>query len=141
MKIIRYDEYGGPEVLRVADAPTPQAGPGEVLVRVEAAGINVADTMQRRNAYPQPVPLPAYPGGEVPDTVEAVGDGVAAVAPGDRVVALLTGGGYAEYAVAPIAMVSPLPPGLSYGQALAPRISSETDLSVRIPRWPRVSGR
>ena len=52
MKIIRYDEFGGPEVLRVEEVPIPQAGPGQVLVRVEAAGLNFADTMQRRNAYP-----------------------------------------------------------------------------------------
>ena len=126
MKIIRYDEYGGPEVLRVEEVPVPQAGRGEVLVRVEAAGINFADTMQRRNASPQPTSLPAFPGGEIAGTVEAVGEGVTSVAPGSTVIAVINGGGYAEFAVVPAEMIFPLPAGLSPHQALTLQLQGLT---------------
>ena len=126
MKIIRYDEYGGPEVLRVEEVPVPQAGPGEVLVRVEAAGLNFADTMQRRNASVQPTSLPAFPGGEIAGTVEAVGEGVTTIAGGSNVMAVVSGGGYAEFAVVPVGMVFPLPPGLSNYQALGLQLQGLT---------------
>lgn len=126
VKIIRYDEFGGPEVLRVEEVPVPQAGPGEVLVRVEAAGLNFADIMQRRNAYLQPTPLPAFPGGEIAGTVEAVGEGVTTVAVGSNVMAVISGCGYAEFTVVPAGMVFPLPPGLSNYQALALQVQGLT---------------
>ncbi|GAB3220915.1 alcohol dehydrogenase catalytic domain-containing protein [Spirosoma arcticum] len=81
MKQIQFHQYGEPEVLYLEDVPVPQPGPGEVLIRVEAAGLNFADTMQRRNAYPQPTPLPGLPGGEIAGIIKQVGTGVTSVAP------------------------------------------------------------
>ncbi len=127
MKHIVFREFGGPEVLRLEEVPTPQPGPGQVLIRVEAAGVNFADSMQRRNVYLQQPTLHAVLGGEVAGTVEQVGEGVTSVAVGSAVVALLpANGGYAEYAVAPAQTVFPLPPGVSGPQALALQIQGLT---------------
>jgi len=127
MKQVQFHQYGEPEVLHLEEVPIPQPGPGEVLIRVEAAGINFADTMQRRNTYPQPTPLPGLPGGEITGVVEQVGTGVSSVAVGNQVVAVLpNGGGYADYAVAPASMAFPLPPGVSGQQALALQLQGLT---------------
>jgi NADPH2:quinone reductase len=109
MRAVQIEEFGGPEVLQVADIPTPEPGDGQVLIKVEACGMNFADTHQRENSYLSRFELPLVLGGEVAGTTED----------GTRVVALLASGGYAEYAVAPEATVVPLPDGVEPGEALA----------------------
>ena len=119
MKAILAEEFGGPEVLRYAEVERPSPGEGEVLIEVEAAGVNYADTMRRRNRYLTRQPLPFTPGSEVAGVVAGVGDGVEDVSEGDRVVTLLGTGGYAEYAVAPAAGLIPLPENLGFDEAAA----------------------
>lgn len=103
-------EFGGPEVLRLTDLPTPEPAPGEALIRVARAGLNFADTHTRTNSYVQKATLPLIPGGEVAGKL---------VETGERVVALVGSGGYAEYAVAREDRVFGVPAGLDDGTALA----------------------
>ena len=110
MRAIQMSEYGGPEVLQLVDLPVPEPGPGEVLVRVARAGLNFADTHRRTNTYLAEDALPLVPGSEVAGVREDTGQ---------RVVALLGSGGYAEYAVAPGALTFPIPEGISDETALA----------------------
>jgi len=110
MRAIQMSEYGGPEVLQLVDLPVPEPGPGEVLVRVSRAGLNFADTHRRTNSYLAKDALPLVPGSEVAGVREDTGQ---------RVVALLGSGGYAEYAVAPGALTFPIPEGISDETALA----------------------
>ena len=98
MKAIRVHEYGGVDALRYDDIPVPQPGPGEALVKIEAAGVNYIDTYQRSGIYP--VALPAILGVEAAGVVEATGDGVTAVSAGDRVAFAMQPGTYAAYTVA-----------------------------------------
>lgn len=108
---------GGPEVLRPVTCPVPQPGPGEVLLRVRAAGVNRPDVIQRKGAYPPPPGASPLPGLEVAGEIAALGAGVETRAIGDSVCALLAGGGYAEYAVAPAGQCLPIPKGLSMTEA------------------------
>ena len=121
MKIIDVPKPGGPDALILAERPVPQPGAGEVLIRVAAAGINRADVLQRSGNYPPPAGAPSYPGLEVSGTVEVLGAGTSEFKRGDRVCALLQGGGYAEYCVAPEGQILALPAGvdLIQGAALA----------------------
>lgn len=119
MRAIEISEPGGPEVLRATTRPLPQPAAGEVLIRVAAAGINRPDVFQRKGLYPPPPGASDLPGLEVAGTVAAVGDGVTCPAAGDLVCALLAGGGYAEYAVAPAPQVLPVPDGLDMIAAAA----------------------
>lgn len=113
MRAIDPAERGGPEVLRIVERPVPAPGAGEVLIRVAAAGVNRPDVLQRVGLYPMPPGAPSIPGLEVAGTVVAAGPGAAASLVGTRVCALISGGGYAEYAVAVAAHCLPLPAGLS----------------------------
>jgi len=117
VRAIQMTEFGGPEVLRLADLPVPEPGPDEVLVRVSHAGLNFADTHTRTNSYVQRATLPLVPGGEVAGVREDTGE---------RVVALVGSGGYAEYALAPSDRVFPVPDGLDDGSALAMLIQGTT---------------
>ena len=119
MKAITLPEFGGPEALVLADVETPTPGAGEVLVRVAAAGVNRADTLQRQGHYPPPPGASDVPGLEVSGVVEALGDGVEAWAVGDEVCALLAGGGYAEYVAVPAGQLLPVPDGVSLIDAAA----------------------
>ncbi len=119
MRVVRFYQYGGPEVLKVEDAPAPEPGPGEALVRVEAAGVNYADTRRRLGAYVEPTPLPWVVGSEIAGTVAKLGPGVSGIAEGQRVMALTAGGGYADYAVIPAQTLLPIPAQLSFTQAAA----------------------
>jgi NADPH2:quinone reductase len=116
MRAIQIEEFGGPDVMQVADLPTPEPGDDEVLIRVTCAGINWADTHTRENDYLARYELPLVPGGEVVGIVER---GAGEFREGQRVVALTGTGGYAEYATAHVATTFPLPDEVDDGQALA----------------------
>ena len=119
MKAIVVQQFGGPDVLRPADVPDPHPGPGQVLVRVKAAGVNPVDTYIRDGKY-GPKAFPYTPGTDVAGTVERVGDGVIAIRPADRVYAYArAGGAYAEQLVCDVSEVHPLPPRLSFAQGAA----------------------
>lgn len=120
MKVVRFHHVGGPEVLVYEDVPDPTPGAGEVLIRVEAVGLNFADVMRRRgDDYPDPSPPPFVLGAEVAGTVVALGAGVSGVEIGRLVLATPGVGGYAQYICVPAAMVIPLPAGVSAVQAAA----------------------
>ena len=110
---------GGPDVLEPREVPIPAPGPGEVLIRVEAAGVNRPDLRQRQGGYPPPPGVTEVLGLEVAGEVVSSGDDVLSFAEGDKVVALVAGGGYAEYCVAPAPQVLPWPAGLSAVEAAA----------------------
>lgn len=117
MRAIQIKQTGGPEVLEVVDLPTPQPGPGQVLVKIEAAGVNFIDTYLREGRYP--APLPFTPGQEGAGTVESVGSGVTGFNAGDRVAWTGTRGSYAEFAVVPATELLRLPDQISFEQAAA----------------------
>jgi putative PIG3 family NAD(P)H quinone oxidoreductase len=119
MTVIEIREPGGPEVLVPAERARPKPGPGEVLVKVEAAGVNRPDVMQRRGLYPPPPGASDIPGLEIAGTVEEAGEGVQHLHARDRVCALVSGGGYAEYAVAPEPQCLPIPRSLDATKAAA----------------------
>jgi NADPH:quinone reductase len=100
---------GGPDVLQPVELPTPQPGPREVLIRVAASGVNRPDVMQREGKYPPPPGASDIPGLEVSGTIAECGPGVERWAVGDRVCALVSGGGYAEYCIAPDVQCLPVP--------------------------------
>ena len=114
---------GGPEVLQPRRVPVPAPRPGEVLVKVAAAGVNRPDVLQRRGLYPIPPGVNPTPGLEVAGTVVALGEGgnagAGGFAVGDAVCGLTDGGGYAEYCVVPVSQLLPMPAGLSAAQAAA----------------------
>jgi len=117
MTAIEIREPGGPEVLVPARRPLPQPGAGEVLIKVAAAGVNRPDVLQRKGGYPPPKGASDIPGLELAGEVVAVGEGVSAPSLGEQVCALVTGGGYAEYCVAPAPQCLPVPKGFSLEQA------------------------
>ena len=122
MQVIAITNPGAPDVLRLADADTPTAGAGEVLIRVHASGVNRPDVLQRKGAYPPPAGASPIPGLEVAGVV-ASGDTEAMAAAGlkvgDAVCALVAGGGYASWCVAPVVQCLPVPKGLSMVEAAA----------------------
>lgn len=130
MKAIRMHEFGGADSLRLDEIEKPQAGAGEVLIKTAVAGINYADTMLRTGNYLFTPPLPFMPGFEVAGTIEAVGEGVEGLQAGQRVIASLQGGGYAEYAVADVGRVVPIPENLEYGKATALLVQGLTALGL-----------
>jgi NADPH:quinone reductase len=117
MRAIQMTEFGGPEVLKLAELPVPEPGPGEALIRVTRAGLNFADTHTRTNSYVQKATLPLVPGGEVAGVREDTGE---------RVVALVGSGGYAEYALAREELIFPIPDELEDGTALAMIVQGTT---------------
>lgn len=116
---IEISQPGGPEVLKPARRPLPSAGAEEVLVRVAAAGVNRPDVMQRKGMYPPPPGAPDTPGLEIAGEVVAVGNGVSSPGIGEPVCALVAGGGYAEYCLAPAALCLPWPGGMNAVSAAA----------------------
>ncbi|MDW3683320.1 NAD(P)H-quinone oxidoreductase [Cupriavidus sp. CV2] len=119
MIVVDVPRHGGPEVLSVQERPEPKPAAGEVLIRVQAAGVNRPDVMQRAGIYPMPPDAPSVPGLEVAGTVSALGDGVTHWKVGDRVCALLIGGGYAEYVAVPGGQCMPIPGGIDMVLAAA----------------------
>jgi NADPH2:quinone reductase len=119
MTAIAITTPGGPEVLKPVTLPIPVPKPGEILVRVKAAGVNRPDVLQRQGGYPPPPGAPDTPGLEIAGEVVALGDGVKRYEAGDRVCALVPGGGYAQYAVVHEDNALPVPPGLSFTEAAA----------------------
>lgn len=117
MRVVEITEPGGPDVLVATTRPLPVPGPGEVLIRVQAAGVNRPDVFQRQGGYPPPPGASDLPGLEVAGTIAALGPDVSGWRVGDAVCALLAGGGYAEYATAPAPQCLPLPEGLDMVQA------------------------
>ncbi|AJY08307.1 MULTISPECIES: quinone oxidoreductase family protein [Burkholderia] len=120
MKAVRFYKTGGPETLVYEDVPDPSLADDEVLIRVEAAGVNFADVMRRRgDDYPEPSPTPFTLGAEVAGTIAAVGKAVTSLPVGTPVMAAPGAGGYAQYARVPAGIVIPLPPGLDAVRASA----------------------
>ena len=121
MKAIRVHEFGGPEVLRLEEVPTPQPSPGEVLVRVHAIGVNPVETYIRAGTYARLPELPYTPGNDGAGVVEQVGPDVNEYKPGDRVYTggSLTGSTYAEFALCKTAQVHRLPENVSFAQGAA----------------------
>jgi len=119
MKVIHIAAPGGPEQLQLSTRPVPKPGDGEVLVRVEAAGVNRPDVMQRQGRYPPPPGASDLPGMEIAGEIVALGPNVKGVAVGDKITSLLPGGGYAEYALAAAPLCMPIPTGLSMVEAAA----------------------
>ncbi len=119
MKAITVPTPGGPDALVLADVDVPEPGPGEVLVRVSAAGVNRADTLQRQGHYPPPPGASDTLGLEVSGTVDSLGPEVDGWSPGDEVCALLAGGGYAEYVAVPAGQLLPVPAGVPLADAAA----------------------
>ncbi len=117
MKTVTVREPGGPEVLTMAEAPEPEPGRGEVLIKVAAAGVNRPDILQRQGLYPPPAGASAILGLEVAGEVARLGDGVTRWRPGDKVTALTAGGGYAEYALAHEGSCLRIPNGLGMAEA------------------------
>jgi NADPH:quinone reductase len=117
MKAIVVHEFGGPEVLKYEEIPTPQPGAGQVLVRLHGVGVNPYDTYMRNGTYAVKPPLPYTPGSDGAGVVEAIGPGVTKVKPGDRVyVAKTVTGAYAEYTIALESQAQPLPAKTSFAQ-------------------------
>jgi NADPH:quinone reductase len=119
MTAIAISAPGGPEVLVPEQRPVPQPGPGEVLIRVAAAGVNRPDVLQRMGYYPPPPGASDLPGLEVAGTVVAVGPGGDPELMGQAMCALVAGGGYAEYCTAPVGSCLPVPAGFSMAEAAA----------------------
>ena len=119
MTVIEIAAPGGPEQLKPAQRPVPRPGDEEVLVRVAAAGVNRPDVMQRQGRYPPPPGASDLPGLEIAGEIVALGARVAGLSVGDKVAALLPGGGYAQYAVAAATLCLPVPSGISMVEAAA----------------------
>ena len=117
MTVIEISVPGGPDVLRPSTRPMPQPAAGEVLIKVAAAGVNRPDLLQRQGNYPVPPGASDIPGLEIAGTVAALGFGAHHLAVGQRVCALVAGGGYAEYCAVPAVQCLPIPTGLSFEEA------------------------
>ncbi len=117
MRAVEISEPGGPEVLRLCERPVPQAGHGQVVLKVAYAGVNRPDALQRAGAYDPPPGASDLPGLECSGEVVAIGAGVDNLAVGDKVCALLPGGGYADYVMTPAAHCLPVPAGIGMKEA------------------------
>ncbi|OJU29652.1 MAG: NAD(P)H-quinone oxidoreductase [Nitrobacter sp. 62-13] len=117
MTVIGISQPGGPEVLVPETRPVPAPGAGEILIKVEVAGVNRPDVMQRTGSYPPPPGASDLPGLEVAGEVVAIGEGVIRYKPGDKVMSLVSGGGYAQFCIAHESIAMAIPPGLSMMEA------------------------
>ncbi|MFD4815468.1 quinone oxidoreductase family protein [Peribacillus butanolivorans] len=119
MKAIQFEEYGGPEVLKMTDKDKPVPTGHEVLIEIDCVGVNYADTARREGQYVVPTPLPFIPGAEIAGVVVEVGEEVTKIKPGTRVVSLIEAGGYAEYALSDEFSAIPLPDVIQFHEAVA----------------------
>jgi NADPH2:quinone reductase len=138
MRAIQMAEHGGPEVLTVAQAPDPEPGEGQLLVRISAVGVNFIDTYHRTGLYP--VRLPLTPGSEGAGTVVAVGPGVTAFAAGDRIASTNLAGAYAELALVPANRAVPVPDGVGDEQAAAALLQGMTAHYLLFDSYPVRAG-
>ena len=138
MKAIQIHETGGPEVLELAELPIPQPGPGQVLIRVEAIGVNFIEIYFRKGVYKAALPL--TPGSEAAGTVEELGPGVTGFAAGDAVASVSVLGSYAEYALVPAAQLVKVPEGLSMEQAAAAMLQGMTAHYLSHSTFPLKAG-
>jgi NADPH2:quinone reductase len=138
MKAIQINETGGPEVLKVAELPIPQPGPGQVLIRVEAVGVNFIEIYFRKGIYKAALPL--TPGSEAAGTVEELGPGVTGFATGDAVASVGVLGSYAEYALVPAASLVKVLSGLSMQQAAAALLQGMTAHYLSHSTYPLKAG-
>ncbi|MGD0892170.1 MAG: quinone oxidoreductase [Terracidiphilus sp.] len=138
MKAIQIHETGGPEVLKLADLPIPQPGPGQVLIRVEAIGVNFVEIYFRKGVYKAALPL--TPGSEAAGTVEELGPGVTGFAAGDSVASTSVLGSYAEYALVPAAQLVKMPDGVSMEQAAAAMLQGMTAHYLAYSTFPLKKG-
>ena len=126
MKAIRFEEYGGPEVLKYIDVDIPELGDREVLVNVKAIGVNYADIARREGKYVVPTELPFIPGAEIAGEIVAVGKNVTQFIPGMRVVSLIESGAYAEFAKVHELALAPIPNGVDFTDAVALPLQGQT---------------
>ncbi|MFB4474869.1 zinc-binding alcohol dehydrogenase family protein [Oceanobacillus caeni] len=119
MKVVQFKEYGGPEVLKLIKLDSPSIRETEVLINIKAIGVNYADTARREGAYVVSTPLPFIPGLEIAGEIVGVGEKVKGVKRGDRVMALIESGGYADYAVVKANQLIPIPDGVAFEHAVA----------------------
>src|ERR1035441_6676642 len=138
MKSIQVNVPGGPENLQLIDVPTPRPGPGQALVRIAASGVNFIDIYFRTGLYKADLPIAI--GSEAAGTVEAVGEGVTEVAPGDRVAYAMARGSYAEYAVVPVAQLVKIPEGVDLRQAAAAMLQGMTAHYLTHSTYPLKAG-
>ena len=134
MEALQCVEWGGPEKLQLAECPLPVPAAGEVRIRVEAAGVNFPDALIVQKKYQVQPPLPFVPGTEVAGTVDAVGEGVGRLRPGDRVVAFVGTGGFAQYVCASQAQVAPLPPAIDAAVAAGFTLTYATSQHALVER-------
>jgi NADPH2:quinone reductase len=135
MRAVQLSRFGGPDVLEIVEIPTPRPGPGEVLVRIRAAGVNFFETLMRADRYAVTPKLPMILGVEVAGVIEALGEGIAFPAVGTRVAVPMfavgrASGGYAEYLAIDAASVMPLPDNLSFEDAAAVMVQGLTALHL-----------
>ena len=138
MKAIQIQKTGGPEVLRIAEVPIPEPGPGQVLIRVEAAGVNFIEIYFRKGTYK--AALPYIPGSEAAGTIEELGPGVTGFKPGESVASTSVLGSYAEYALVPAAQLVKVPNALSPEQAAAAMLQGMTAHYLSHSTWPLKAG-
>lgn len=138
MKVIVVEQPGGPEQMRLVEWPRPEPGPGQALVKIAAAGVNFIDIYHRTGLYKVDPPITL--GMEAAGVVEAVGEGVSEVAPGDRVAYAMSRGAYAEYAVVPAWMLVKLPPALDFHSAAAALLQGMTAHYLVYSTYPLKEG-
>jgi len=138
MNAIQIHETGGPEVLTLADLPIPEPGPGQVLIRVEATGVNFIEIYFRKGVYKAALPL--IPGSEAAGTIEELGPGVTGFATGDAVASVGVLGSYAEYALVSAAQLVKIPQGLSMEQAAAAMLQGMTAHYLATSTFPLKAG-
>ncbi|HUB52726.1 MAG TPA: quinone oxidoreductase [Terracidiphilus sp.] len=138
MKAIQINETGGPEVLKLVEMPIPEPGPGQVLIRIEATGVNFVEVYFRRGVYK--AALPFTPGSEAAGTIEELGPGVTGFAAGDAVASTSVMGSYAEYALVPAAQLVKIPEGLSLECAAAAMLQGMTAHYLAYTTFPLKAG-